>query len=65
MEGEEAGQFLGQKEGKGWLLGKIAWKREDGLTPAGQNHTHRVKVSLGRGLFEAVRMKRWLRLSIE
>lgn len=58
--GGEEGQFLGQKEGKGWRLGKIVGKKADGLTLMGQIRIHTGRVFLHLVLSEGVKMKLWL-----
>lgn len=58
MEGEGGGQFLGQREGRGWQRGKTGVRRAVGPSLEDQSRTHRARVFHGLGLFGVVRKRR-------
>lgn len=65
MEGEEEGQFQGQKGGRGLRLRKIVVKRAVGLILRDQIRTRMVRVSRNPGLFEEARKIQLLECRIE
>jgi len=59
MGGGGGEQFLGQKEGRGWLLEKIVGRMGGELFRVGQNRIHRERVFHGQGLSGGARKKQW------
>lgn len=58
MGGAGEVQFLDQIAEREWRLEKIGGRKGDGLSPAGQSRTRRVRAFHGLGLFGGARRRR-------